>query len=421
MQSHRRFGAGLLVGTLALTGPVAASQEGRGLVLRIADVTTSGERLVLSTADGESYELGAVQTPADCPAADGGTWPCGEGARQALAAAVAGEQLECRILENGEPPAVECRAQTRNLNVWMLQIGRAALQPGWRGRISEYDEAESAARAAGALRWYDAEGETASPQSPAGSGDPSGAGTGVGDTAADSAGTGGFLLRRQEGKVRTYVLASTADAELPPLDYIDYEVDLSVSSPRTGFPLDDDDVPALATGEFIVHETNGGRFAYAQASPADDLVPLAYLVDAAEPPGRRYTRIVLDDVAWTARRGNLQPARTPLGTQVERRGATTAERAAVGAELLRNPLRAGVWTLGAFRVVVAEDPLGCDRSTWCRFAVLDDAGAVVAGTAREAPELVILNDGVAATAGREPHLTGLVWEAPGGAWMLWTP
>ena len=150
----RVSGVVLLVGLVGLFGATARSQEGRlALFLQEVDVTTSRGRLVLSTANGQSYELAALEAPDECPAPGGGTWACGDGARQVLAGAVAGEQLECTILENGTLPAVECRAQTRNLNVWMLDIGRAKLHADWKGRFTHYDDAASAANAAGALVW----------------------------------------------------------------------------------------------------------------------------------------------------------------------------------------------------------------------------------------------------------------------------
>jgi len=411
----RTLGAVLVVGIVALPNVTARSQEGRPrIVLQDVEVAVSGGRLVLSTANGESYELAALETPDHCPAAGGGTWACGEGARETLASAVAGEELECSVLDTGPPPIVECSAQTRNLNVWMLEIGRATLHPDWAGRSISYDDAAEAARAAGALAWYIA--EDGSPPT-----EPPGSATVPASEADDGAGK--FLLRRQEGNVRTYVLAEASGTDTPPLNYVDYEEDLADASPRRDFPLDDNYVPALDVGEFIVHgENGGGRLSYAQASPADDLLPLAYIVGSEQPEGRRYSTIVLDDMAWTSRRSNLQPSRAALGTRVERRGATDAERSAIAPDLPAHELRAGVWTFDAFRVVVAEDAFGCVRYTWCRFAVLDDTGVVVSGTAREAPELALPNgDAASGTAAEEPALWGLIWQAPGDAWRLWRP
>ena len=438
MRSQAVFGTTLLVVILALPSCTAGNQQDPGFVLRDVDVTVSGERLLLSTADGETYEVAALEALASCPADDGGAWPCGEGSRQALAEAVAGEALECRVLEDGNPPAVECRAQTRNLNVWMLEVGRATLHPDWRGRFPEYDDAESAARAAGALPWSNSGGETPEVQPgdvpPAeSSGEPPSAplpgelryrappGNRAAASAQGGVVPGRFLLQGTEGDIRTYELVRPATGDGVPLEYIAHEQNLSAVSPRAGLPPGPGWLPAVGSGELVAHAASGGRLGYAQAPAYDDRSPLAYVLDSPEAQGRRYAAIMLDGIAWTSQRGALQPARTPLRSRVDRRGATAAERRAIGDGLPEDRLRAGVWTLGAFRIVVAEDPYGCARYTWCRFAVLDDAGIVVSGTALEAPELVAPNAVATAGAGASREMTGLVWAAPEGGWRVWTP
>lgn len=116
----------------------------------------SGDLLELETAVGRRHSirlqgLAAPPPGADCPAADGvGRWNCGDGSRDALQSRLNGEEVVCRL--DGAGPA-ECSVQTLNLNVWMLQTGRAFLQPGWRGRVQLYDQAELVARRSGAMLW----------------------------------------------------------------------------------------------------------------------------------------------------------------------------------------------------------------------------------------------------------------------------
>ena len=125
--------------------------------LQNVSVIVADHRLILA-AGGDEYVLASLEVPEWCPAAGGGTWACGEGAREVLAAAIKGEVLECTIKEPDEPlpvaGAVECFAQTRNLNLWMLSIGRARLTPGARETNPLYDDAERVARATGAMNWY---------------------------------------------------------------------------------------------------------------------------------------------------------------------------------------------------------------------------------------------------------------------------
>ena len=452
MRRYGAFGTAVLVGSLALQGGAASCQGDQDIVLRDVEVAVSNGRLVLSTADGGTYELAGLEAPPTCPAGDGRTWACGEGAREALAAAVAGETLQCRVLDNGAPPAVECFAQTRNLNVWMLHVGRARLQPTWSNRIPEYDEAQLSARSAGAIVWDESRGDAETSadgpnfeQDAAGGGspdahnnrffrpvprsetesarDPSALRAGIGTPAAGRALAGTFLLRRQDGDVRAYVLDPPADAGDVDLEYVGVEADLSTQTPETASLLDDDRVPALGMNDLIVHHARGGEYAYVRAPHDAADLPLAYIVDGGDLEGRSYTNIVLDGMTWFSRRGYLQPLRVPLWEIIERRGATATERRAIASGLSEDTLRAGVWAMDGFRVVVAEDASGCARWTWCRFAVLDDTGVVVSGTARDAPAFPVLADaGPPGTPDEAPDLIpGLVWQTPAGDWMRWAP
>ena len=443
MRRHRTLGAAILVGSLALPGAAASCQGDREIVLHDVEVIVSDGRLVLSTPRGDTYELAGLETPLTCSAADGRTWACGEGARQALAAAVAGETLECRIIEQGPPPAVQCFAQSRNLNVWMLHVGRAKLQPAWRNRIPEYDEAQLSAQAAGAMVWSESPGADDGPSDGQDSGQEAGGTepsempsrresarnlamprTHVGLQAAGRTVAGAFLLLRRDGNVLSYVLERPADGGVT----VQYrEMEMGSPTELTGFEFvpDVDWVPALGLREdSVVHHARGAALAYASRVPQEPgKVPLAYLLDAPDVEGRSYSDIMLNGMVWASRRGHLHPRQIPLETTVERRGATGAERRTIGAGLPEDQLRAGVWAVGTLRVVVAEDSFGCARWTWCRFAVLEDADVVVSGIARETPALPVLKDASTpgATGEAATDIPGLVWAAPGGYWMRWTP
>lgn len=51
-----------------------------------------------------------------------------------LREAVRGEKLDCLVLEDGDRPAVECRVQTRNLNLWLVRRAGVELAEGWSER-----------------------------------------------------------------------------------------------------------------------------------------------------------------------------------------------------------------------------------------------------------------------------------------------
>ena len=402
MRSHGIFGIASLAAVLFVQTITVLAQGDTVLELRDVGVTVVDHRLVLTTADDTSYVLAALEVPEECPATGGRTWACGEGARQSLAATVKGEVLECSIVEPGDPPSVECHAQTRNLNQWMLRVGRARLRSGVRGSIPAYDAAERVARATGAMLWYDPESESSllsewESFTTASLSDP--------DTGREG---GRFLVRGGfEGHVLTYELSQPLSDREVRVGYFPSDDNLSIRSAELLPPY----VAAIGLGEFIVRPTAEGEFAYAYAPSNDAVVPLAYVMDFDLEQGRPYTTLMFDDhLVWTSRHGVLQPVRLPLGSLAERRGATSAERRALGAELPEDQSRAGVWNYDSFQVVVAEDPSGCEQFTWCRFAVLESGDVVLSGIAREAPELAVVNDGVE-----------LVWETPEGAWNVWSP
>ena len=294
-----------LGGVLALPGATAMGQDDHRVVLRDVEVVVSeDQRLVLHASDGQTYELAGLRALRECEGA-AGMWACGEASRQVLQSAVAGEMLDCAILENGDRPAVECMAQTRNLNLWMLRGAGVELLEGWAEReaFARYKNADRA-----------------------------------GDATRDLA---------------------RALAEADPL---------GIGSRRS------------------------------------ELRPGAAL------PERRFG----DDGPWRvgSARGSVPLARAT------RRGATAEERRVIGAGLVADSLRAGVWELGGgFRVIVGEDPESCLQYIWCTFAVVDAVGRVVlSGTARGAPRVGVL-EGVAFDRRRDPVV--LVWEEPGGAWQEW--
>ena len=105
-------------------------------------------RLVLHT-DESSYELAGLRVPQQCEG-DAGPWACGSAARQILQGAVRGEKLHCTVFAGGveERPAVECMAQTRNLNLWMAQRPSVEVPDEWRRRegFSRYVDADREGR-----------------------------------------------------------------------------------------------------------------------------------------------------------------------------------------------------------------------------------------------------------------------------------
>ena len=135
---------------VALVGALAAAaeaQESPRIVLTDVEVTVSeDQRLVLYVSDGRTYELAGLRARHECEGATG-RWECGEASRRLLQGAVNGENLECVVLGGGDRPTVECMAQTRNLNLWMLRRAGIELLPEWRA-AREYAEAEQARRTA---------------------------------------------------------------------------------------------------------------------------------------------------------------------------------------------------------------------------------------------------------------------------------
>ena len=281
-----------------LTGVAVLAQDNARVVLRGIKVEVSeGERLVLHASDGRSYELAGLWARRECEGA-AGVWACGEASRQLLQSAVAGERLDCEILEEGHRLGVECMAQTRNLNLWMLRGAGVDLLPEWWDRE-------------GVDRFRDAE------------------------------------------------LAGRATREL---------------------------ARALAESD-----------------------PLNIRSRSPEEIRRRAAPAAGDDPPWTS---------VPLGERVQRRGATVEERRIIAEGAIEDSLRAGVWELGGFRVIVGEDLQSC-LYDWCRFAVVDSSGGVVlSGTARGAPRVVVA-DGPAFVVGSLEPLV-LTWEKPGGAWERWS-
>jgi hypothetical protein len=124
----------------------------------------------------------------------------------------------------------------------------------------------------------------------------------------------------------------------------------------------------------------------------------------------------MDGMRWVVGGERIEPVRLSMNIVTERRGASAQERFALGADLPQDRTRAGVWVLDRYRIVVAEDPFGCERWMWCRFAVLDLEGEIVlSGTARETPWLVRIFDD-----SPESARAGLVWEERRGQWSSWT-
>ncbi len=133
-----------------LTGVGVFGQDDARVVLHGVEVEVSeDERLVLHASDGRSYELAGLRVRWECEGS-AGIWACGEASRQLLQSAVAGEKLDCEILlDEGNRLGVECMAQTRNLNLWMLRRAGVDLLPQWWDRegVDRFRDAELAGRA----------------------------------------------------------------------------------------------------------------------------------------------------------------------------------------------------------------------------------------------------------------------------------
>ncbi len=126
----------------------------------------SGTVIVMEDPAGRviNLQLAGLKGPSEgvrCPSADRSLpdWDCGTGARLALASAIAGEILECRLHDGPgeEPVPAECLVQTRNLHHWLLATGWAVLTAEWRGRRPEWDAAELVARRSKAMLWAGAD------------------------------------------------------------------------------------------------------------------------------------------------------------------------------------------------------------------------------------------------------------------------
>ena len=138
-----------LGGVLVLPGVMAVAQDNSWIELQGVEVELLEDgRLVLVALDGRSYELAGLRVLEQCEGA-AGSWACGEAARQLLQGAVRGEKLDCLVLEAGKRPAVECRAQTRNLNLWLVRRPGVELAAEWSDRpaFSRYREAEQSGQA----------------------------------------------------------------------------------------------------------------------------------------------------------------------------------------------------------------------------------------------------------------------------------
>ena len=139
-------------GVLLLAAAAAAGQDNQWIVLQEVEVELAGnERLVLRVPDGGSYQLAGLRVLHSCERFVGQKrewWACGEASRRSLQGAIRGEKLDCVILAPGDRPAVECMAQTRNLNLWMVRRPGVEVVEEWRHRegFSRYATADREGR-----------------------------------------------------------------------------------------------------------------------------------------------------------------------------------------------------------------------------------------------------------------------------------
>jgi endonuclease YncB( thermonuclease family) len=125
--------AGVIAAGLALAAQPALAET------RITD----GATLVI---DGKTVRLWGVEAPAPgrmCPASDGNDWPCGDRARDQLAAVAGEDEITCEPKGNGE---AICRAAGLDLGMLMVKEGLAWSRGG-------YDAVEEQARDAKVGIW----------------------------------------------------------------------------------------------------------------------------------------------------------------------------------------------------------------------------------------------------------------------------
>ena len=169
MHAQLRAACGGVFKAIALASmfAFAAAAAGQELQLTLHDVEVElfeDGRLVLH-ADGSSFQLAGLRALHQCEDDAGRPWACGEASRRALQGAVRGEKLDCAIIPHGtrgDRPAVECMAQTWNLNLWMVRRPEiTAVVPeewDWDGR-SRYATADREGRETRALAYALAEAD----------------------------------------------------------------------------------------------------------------------------------------------------------------------------------------------------------------------------------------------------------------------
>ncbi|WP_442582998.1 thermonuclease family protein [Mesorhizobium sp. ASY16-5R] len=125
--------------TSVIAAGLAAAPQSALAETRIMD----GATLVI---DGKTFRLWGIEAPAPgrmCPASNGIDWPCGDRARDQLAAVAGEDEITCEPKGNG---VAICRAAGLDLGMLMVKEGLAWSRGG-------YDAVEEQARAAKVGIW----------------------------------------------------------------------------------------------------------------------------------------------------------------------------------------------------------------------------------------------------------------------------
>lgn len=135
-----------ILGALALLAEYALRRGAPGTLsgtVRVAD----GDSLVMGAERIRLMGLDAPELAQTC-LGDGGEYPCGREARDALARLVAGRPVSCESVRRDRygRALARCVAGTMDIN-------RAMVEAGWAVSYGDYVEAEAAARRAGRGMW----------------------------------------------------------------------------------------------------------------------------------------------------------------------------------------------------------------------------------------------------------------------------
>lgn len=104
--------------------------------------------------DGRTVKLWGIDAPAlhaQCDAAPGSAWPCGERAAQALSGWIGARSINCdpRGRAQGSPAVAVCRRNGYDIGKWLVMNGWAFDAPAQSGRLYQTLERAAASRSRG--------------------------------------------------------------------------------------------------------------------------------------------------------------------------------------------------------------------------------------------------------------------------------